>query len=44
MILLCQFDITLGKQCVKHDNCICVFDDDSGMIDLSSIGRTDGTP
>ncbi|XP_060596678.1 uncharacterized protein LOC132750682 [Ruditapes philippinarum] len=31
------------KQCVKYNNCACIFDDGSGMIDLSTIGRKDGT-
>lgn len=32
-----------SKQCVKRSNCICVFDDGSGMIDLTPLGHSDGT-
>lgn len=45
VIVLCVLmAMTNSKQCVKQSNCICVFDDGSGMIDLSAIGKTDGTP
>ncbi|XP_060579618.1 uncharacterized protein LOC132736493 [Ruditapes philippinarum] len=33
-----------GKTCNQDGNCKCTFDDDSGTVDLSAIGRQDGTP
>jgi len=41
---LAVFTFCVGKDCKKQDRCNCVFDDDSGMMDLWSLAKTDGTP
>jgi hypothetical protein len=33
-----------AAQCVGIDMCRCIFDDGSGVIDITSLGNTDGTP
>ncbi|KAK7109133.1 cation-dependent mannose-6-phosphate receptor-like [Littorina saxatilis] len=35
---------SLAQQCLGVDGCGCVFDDNSGVIDVSSLGNTDNTP
>jgi len=45
LILLFTFCASVwSKDCVQIDQCKCAFDDGSGTVDLSSIGRQDGTP
>mgnify|MGYP007133536887 FL=1 len=34
----------MGKQCDYYSKCACIFDDGTGMVDLSSLARTDGVP
>ena len=33
-----------GKNCNYKSSCSCVFDDGSGMVDLSALKPTPGTP
>ena len=32
-----------SKACVRIDNCMCRFDDGSGIVSLYSVGTTDPT-
>ena len=36
--------VSQAQQCVGvgTDGCVCVFDDNSGVIDVASLGRKDG--
>ncbi|XP_045169913.1 cation-dependent mannose-6-phosphate receptor-like [Mercenaria mercenaria] len=47
-IAFCVLSILIGlsdgKSCVQDGQCKCTFDDGSGTVDLSPIGRQDGTP
>ncbi|XP_045170384.2 uncharacterized protein LOC123532858 [Mercenaria mercenaria] len=42
LVLICN--TTDGKNCKQDGQCKCTFDDGSGTVDLSLIGRQDGTP
>lgn len=43
-ILFLLFGVCTGKSCTQDGLCKCKFDDGSGTVDLSPIGRNDGTP
>ena len=47
ILLLClcsHLYICSARDCMQLDNCRCQFDDDSGVVDLSSIGGQTGVP
>lgn len=43
-VFLILIGLNHGKSCVQDGVCKCTFDDGSGTVDLSPIGRQDGTP
>lgn len=43
-VLFILIGLSDGKSCNQDGNCKCTFDDGSGTVDLSPIGRQDGTP
>ena len=44
VFLFSRYILTLALECIKVDRCSCKFDDGSGTIDLSNIGKRDGLP
>lgn len=47
-LFLCTFLLQVlyghSKNCVKNDQCSCTFDDGSGVVDLSALGKKSGDP
>ncbi|XP_045169935.2 uncharacterized protein LOC123532543 [Mercenaria mercenaria] len=44
VFLLLTCNLIEGKSCIQDGQCKCRFDDGSGTVDLTQIGRQDGTP
>ena len=44
LVSLCLLTATAQRTCVGKGECACMFEDDQSMIDLQSIGNTDGSP
>lgn len=43
-VLFSISEIGQGKSCIQDGLCKCTFDDGSGTVDLTPLGRTDGIP
>ncbi|XP_013380064.1 uncharacterized protein LOC106151379 [Lingula anatina] len=44
LVLSFTFNIAAARDCVKVNDCSCQMDDGSGLVDIATLGRTDGKP